>query len=217
MTATRAPLAWPEANCRTPAWVTRAILPRLLELVPPTTPGGGAPLVVDAGCGTGAIADVLAEAYPAERLYGVDVRGEAGQQTAGWWRVACDWLSGSYGDVDVVVSNPPFTLPGWTRGRYDPAFDGVLRFTQHALNARVACILHRSGWWHEQQPARRAFRAELRARFCTERWAVGRVPFLGTGAVDSTPYAWLIFRPPTEADGPGPWPTLEYDCNMEGK
>lgn len=223
MTSTRDPACWPEADCRTPAWAVRAILPRLVDLVPAVTmhsSGESWPTtVLDAGCGTGAIADVLAEAYSTEALYGVDVRGAAGRQSGGWWRVCTDWLRGHYGGpAALVVTNPPFTLPGWTKGRYRPDFDGVLRFTRRALEvAPVACVLHRSGWWHEQQPARRAFRAELRARCVTERWAVGRVAFLGGGAVDSTPYAWLIARPPTDADGPGPWPTREYDAPTTGR
>lgn len=234
MTATRDPLGWPEADCRTPAWAVRAILPRLVELVPAITlhsSGESWPTtVLDAGCGTGAIADVLAEAYSPDALYGVDVRGPAGRMPAGWWRICTDWLRGHYnGPAALVVSNPPFTLPGWRRGPYVPEFDGVLRFTRRALEvAPVACILHRSGWWHEQQRDRRAFRAELRARFVTERWAVGRVDFfehlsgaekraLGMGSGDSTPYAWLIARPPTEADGPGPWPTREFDCVLGGE
>lgn len=215
MTATRDPLGWAEADCRTPAWAVRAILPRLLEFVPPI-PCDLGQFVLDAGCGSGAIADVLAEVYPS--VYGVDTRDlPTGRQPGGWWRVRVDFLAmaGLTMAGDLVVTNPPFTLPGWTKGRYRPDVDGVLRFTRRALEvAPVACVLHRSGWWHEMQPERVAFRAELRAGWVTERWALGRVAFLGGGAVDSTPYAWLICRPPTEADGPGPWPTREYDCEV---
>ena len=58
------------------------------------------------------------------------------------------------------------------------------------------------------QPERVAFRAHLRSRFTTERWALGRVAFLGGGAVDSTPYAWLLVYPGD------PGPTREYDCEV---
>ena len=217
MTSTRDPAGWPEADCRTPAWVVRAIVPRLLAL-------GVVGPVVDLGCGTGAIADVLAEHWP---VSGVDVR--PGPTPATWHRVRADVL-GPLGSFGAAVSNPPFLL-GPKAARYDRELDGVLRFTERAIEiAPVACVLHRSGLWHEQQPARRAWRAWLRAGWVTERWAVGRVNFLGhlppaprgqhgqkrKAGGDSTPYAWLICRPPTDADAAGPWPTREYDCDLEG-
>lgn len=218
MTVTRDPLAFQDAACRTPEWATRAILPRLLQLVPE-----GAALL-DAGCGTGAIAEILANAF--RIVHGIDTRPvrRVDGGVARWSGHRGDFLAPMGRTYGAVVSNPPFALPGWGRGRYDPAFDGVLRFTRRALEvAPVACILHRSGWWHEQQPGRRDLRADLRAGWVTERWALGRIDFfghlsgaekkaMGLGSGDSTPYAWLIARRPTKADGAGPWPTAEHDC-----
>ena len=204
MTSTTDPLAFPEADCRTPDWVTRAIMPRLLELVPDGWP------ILDAGCGSGAIADVLSTAFI---VHGLDVRPTRIGGASAWSCAQGDFLGPIGRTYGAVVSNPPFTLPGWKRGPYAPDFDGCLRFTIRALDvADVACILHRSGWWHEMQPTRVAFRADLRAKYVTERWALGRVAFLPGGGVDSTPYAWLLVRPPTREDGPGPWPTQEYDA-----
>lgn len=215
MTRTVDPAGWPEADCRTP----EHIVERLLDYLHAHHQIASGATLVDLGCGTGAIADVLARVYGPGNVTGVDVRPPPGGQA--WAHIQADALVWRPQEpVDLVVSNPPFTLVGFTRGRYNPDFDGVARFTDAALEmARVGvCILHRTGWWSEGQDQRVAWREELRSRYSTAQLAVGRANFLNTPGKsgDATPYSWLVVmktapRPTIQLDWSPAWRARRVD------
>lgn len=207
MTSTRPDRAaeYPAHLCRTKPDVTRKVLPRLLELAPDGDWLG-------LGCGSGSIEDELAKEHPA--VAGVDILDVAELRAATrlppqvWPAYQADYLLDDRLKAvpwSAVISNPSFTLPGKSGGRYDPEYDGVLRTIERGLElAPVVAVLHRSSWYHEPQKERVAFRKMLRANYLTERIVIGRTQFYGGGG-DSTTYAWLVVSP-----GSGR-ATMEYD------
>lgn len=129
-----------EARCRTPAWLTRAVLPHLrtqemldergvpVAITPEACRRIGR-YILDLGCGDGAIAEVLAdEGYP---VIGIDNRAESLARIPQRWTdrpsdrlqagvtpiqgdvldpLVISRLVAAHGWPAAVVMNPPFTL-----------------------------------------------------------------------------------------------------------
>jgi len=182
----------------TPPWVVEAILPHL------KTPR----VVLDIGCGKGAIGRVLRRAYPLARIGGVEKDAErslmaqrSGAYDSLW---SADWLAltnrlNPIGEPaaapDLIISNPPFKL--------------ALRFLETALErvrpgGEVAFLLP-AQWDQETNECADGFKRE-RGRFLDRlqkdgregfgKYAVeGRIAFKGDGATDRIAYAWFVFGP----------------------
>ena len=95
---------------------TETVVERCLALLR----GVDAPLVLDVGTGSGAIALAIADEHPGARVTGIDVSDEAlalAHENAARTGIAVeflrhDMLSGLPGlDWDLVVSNPPYVRP----------------------------------------------------------------------------------------------------------
>jgi release factor glutamine methyltransferase len=95
---------------------TETVVERCLSLLR----GVDAPLVLDVGTGSGAIALAIADEHPGARVTGIDVSDEAlalARENAARTGIAVeflrhDLLSGLPGsDWDLVVSNPPYVRP----------------------------------------------------------------------------------------------------------
>jgi release factor glutamine methyltransferase len=96
---------------------TEVVVERCLALLA----GSAAPLVLDVGVGSGAIAVALVDEHPGVRVVGIDSSPEAlalarvNIEQAGFAdrvEVVCgDLLAGVEGPFDLVVSNPPYVLP----------------------------------------------------------------------------------------------------------
>ena len=137
---------------------TESVVERCLELIRDLE----APTVLDAGTGSGAIALAIADEHPGARVTAIDSSedalavAEANAARAGLaGRVAFvlrdlgDELGGPY---DLVVSNPPYVLPGELAGLqpevrdWEPALALVDRGQTEAL-ARAARTAIRPGGW----------------------------------------------------------------------
>lgn len=100
---------------------TETVVERCLSLLR----GVDAPLVLDVGTGSGAIALAIADEHPGARVTGIDVSAEAlslARENSARTGVAIellelDLLSGLPGaDWDLVVSNPPYVRPDEATG-----------------------------------------------------------------------------------------------------
>ena len=100
---------------------TETVVERCLALLR----GVDAPLVLDVGTGSGAIALAIADEHPGARVTGIDVSAEAlslARENSARTGVAIelleiDLLSGLPGaDWDLVVSNPPYVRPDEATG-----------------------------------------------------------------------------------------------------
>lgn len=180
----------------TPAWVTHAIAPHLKK----------AGVIVDAGCGTGAIGRALraVEKPPYAIMYGFesdDDRRLHCKRTPGLyaaelmdWFGEC-WLDVEPKEVDLIISNPPFRH--------------ALRFLELALErvkpgGEVAFLL--PAQWDQETNEDAAGRKRERGRFLDRlkqdgregygKYAVeGRIDFKGDGRTDRIAYAWFVFGP----------------------
>ncbi|GAC1393243.1 MAG: hypothetical protein NVS3B10_00390 [Polyangiales bacterium] len=155
----------------TPAWCVRAILPHL-----PARPWR----VLDAGCGTGAIAREAARYWPDAAVVGVEI--DPGRASEALVRVGprlrvlnMDFLRAATLEADLVVMNPPFSL--------------AMEFVQRALGVTpVVAALLRLPWLASQKRA-----AWLRAHPPSVNVLPKRPSFTGDGRTDATDYAWLTW------------------------
>ena len=209
MTSTNSATAqdYPAHLCVTKPWVTNLILPRLLALAPTGD-------WLDAGCGSGSIADACAAGGASvagcDLLHVPTLRGS--EPPWSWYQ--CDFLTENRLRAvpwSCIITNPSFTLADKPpTSRYIAAYDGPMRFISRALElAPVVACLHRCSWWHEPQEERKRFRAWLRANFRTEQVTIGRHNFYPHGSGDSSTYVWTIVSP-----GPG-GPTQQYEMPHE--
>lgn len=155
----------------TPAWAIRALCP-----VIDTTPRRA--VVLDPGCGTGAILRTLSAARPDWCVSGIEK--EKGRHAEAQ-RLSPN-VPITHGDflyhqdrADLIVSNPPYAI--------------ALTFVQHALTlAPVVAMLLRLPWlasqsraeWHKENPA----------HVCV---LPRRPSFTGDGKTDATDYAWFVW------------------------
>lgn len=216
----------------TPRWATEAVLPFL--------PRAGVSRIVDPGAGTGAITMVLREAYPNAEIHAIERDEKRAQRVhdrlslhgapGKGWGIASDfeiWTANSnaYGDVDLVVGNPPYNDAA---AFVDAALALVGPTGTVAMLLRLAWIAsQKRRAFHQQHPSdlvvlskRPSFCASFKCS-CGERWTepagtkssncpreipgeatfgAGRSFSPCTGKVrhtDSADYAWFIW-------GPGP-------------
>lgn len=186
MSATgRSGVRHPDDFYRTPAWVTRAILPHL------AIPEGG--IVLDPACGDGAILDVVKDARPDVRTTGFEIDRERAAIAARRHGIigGADALTvpSFQWAPDAIVMNPPFRH----------AMDFVERGIECA-KGDVACLL-RLSWMAGQKRA--AFWREHMA----DAYVLPRRPsFTGKGT-DASDYAWFVWG----AGRGGRWQVLELE------
>jgi predicted RNA methylase len=128
----------PSNHFRTPDWATDAVIPYL--------PLGG--VIVDAGCGEGAILHRMQLAARDASFLGIELDTERAERCrvkrggAGTAVMAGDWLDPAcHIDADLVVSNPPFSLA-------QPFIERALEFTARR-HGTVAMLLRAT--WHVPQ------------------------------------------------------------------
>lgn len=153
----------------TPSWCTAAILPHL-------DPGVPLPVVLDPGCGDGAILRVCHERWPSAVLLGYDIEDRG----CGWCYVRDALDPKPWDHPDVIVCNPPFSL--------------AMEFLERALHevapgGEVAFLL-RLAWMAGQK------RATFHRAHPSDVYVLPRRPsFTGNGKSDSADYCWMVWGP----------------------
>jgi SAM-dependent methyltransferase len=174
----------------TPAWAVRAILPFL--------PTGG--VILDPGCGSGAIMKVLLETiYDSEdRVVGIELDetlAKSAYEATEGDVMNRDFLKETFGgdSFDLVIGNPPYSL--------------AMEFVEHSLD--LACgrggtvaMLLRLPWAASQS------RAEFHRARPADIYVLPKRPsFTPDGKTDATDYAWFVWTP----SGGGRWRVLDVE------
>lgn len=189
----------------TPAYAVRALLPVLRRtfIAPPR-------VILDPGCGEGAVMIALSEAFPRALCIGVELDNERAERAFAAMPDAII-VDGSYlddaicrridqFDPDLVVANPPFSL----------LREFVERSMFVAPRAPVV-VLARLNWIagaRKRDPAR----SELLKRERPSVHVLEKRPAFSTNkngkvGTDAADYAWLAFR----GQSPGTWEILECE------
>ena len=168
----------------TPAWATAAILPHI-------SLQGDVPIVLDPGCGDGAILRICGARWPRATLLGYDIEDRGCVQA-----VIRDALSpASWGRPDLIIVNPPFSL----------AMQFLARALREVAPGGEVVFLLRLAWMAGQR------RAIFHRAHPSDVYVLSRRPsFTGRGC-DSADYAWFAFGPGRG----GRWQVL--DCNGGAK
>ncbi|MDX6478520.1 MAG: release factor glutamine methyltransferase [Gaiellaceae bacterium] len=134
---------------------TEVLVERCLELLA----GQAAPLVLDVGVGSGAIALALADEHPGARVHGVDVSADAltladenARRTGLADRVVFELGEAATlppGPFDLVVSNPPYVEPGEVESLEPEVRDWEPRAALVGPDTTEAVV---SGAWHRLRP-----------------------------------------------------------------
>ncbi|MDX6542799.1 MAG: release factor glutamine methyltransferase [Gaiellaceae bacterium] len=134
---------------------TEVLVGRCLELLA----GQAAPLVLDVGVGSGAIALALADEHPGARVHGVDVSADAltladenARRTGLADRVVFELGEAAAlppGPFDLVVSNPPYVEPGEVESLEPEVRDWEPRAALVGPDTTEAVV---SGAWHRLRP-----------------------------------------------------------------
>jgi release factor glutamine methyltransferase len=134
---------------------TEVLVERCLELLA----GQAAPLVLDVGVGSGAIALALADEHPGARVHGVDVSADAltladenARRTGLADRVVFELGEAAAlppGPFDLVVSNPPYVEPGEVESLEPEVRDWEPRAALVGPDTTEAVV---SGAWHRLRP-----------------------------------------------------------------
>jgi SAM-dependent methyltransferase len=167
---------------RTPAWATAAILPHL-------RPGFSAPIILDPGCGDGAILRVCRERWPEAILRGFDIEDRGCE----WGTVRDALATEHWGRPDLIIANPPFSL----------AMEFLERALREVRPGGEVCFLLRLAWMAGQKRA-----AFHRAHPSDVHVLPRRPSFTGKGT-DSADYAWFVFSAVAQRR----W--LVLDCGRE--
>lgn len=162
----------------TPPECIRAILPKL------EIPADA--YVLDAGSGDGAIAAVVAEAYPGAEIVGVERNPELVEKARGRNLYNAEFVRGNFYRYssslhapDLVIMNPPFSF----------ARDFVERALAIVKRGGTVCALLRLGFLSSET------RREFNRRHPADVYVLTRRPsFTGEGA-DATDYAWFVWGP----------------------
>lgn len=162
----------------TPPECIRAILPKL------EIPADA--YVLDAGSGDGAIAAVVAEAYPGAEIVGVERNPELVEKARGRGLYNAEFVRGNFYRYssslhapDLVIMNPPFSF----------ARDFVERALAIVKRGGTVCALLRLGFLSSET------RREFNRRHPADVYVLTRRPsFTGEGA-DATDYGWFVWGP----------------------
>lgn len=202
----------PDDDFATPYWCTRAILPFLRF----TDATKGA---FDPCCGSGAILDVASERWKAKRGIEINHDRAMAARVKGHFVVRADTLTHPWPDVDVGITNPPYSL----------AMEIILRSMDLARRIDFAFLLRlnflgsqKRAAFHKEHPAD-IYPLPKRPEFvlsvsCKKKkecgWGV-TIPFLPTGVLsspkptacgqcdgpvvssssDATEYGWFVWGP----------------------
>lgn len=162
---------------RTPAWAIEAVLPHLDERY----------IVLDPGCGDGAIGEAVHARWPKSVLYGVELDSQLadGARGTGAYHevIVGDYVRGDFDSptAGLIIGNPPYSL---AMQFVERAFD-LIRATEWS---GTVCFLLRLSWlasskrrdFHRQNPA--------------DIFVLPRRPsFTGRGT-DSCDYAWFRWQ-----------------------
>jgi hypothetical protein len=185
---------------RTPALVTKALCDEF------KLRGIGPKVIVDAGCGDGAIGMVCRQAWPSSRIIGVEINRERWAKASQTWAYDCvdrmdwigegpddarDWSIPGISQADLIISNPAFkiALPSLrtalkrVRSGGHVAFLLISQYDQETV--------------HDDERGR--FLDSLRKPDGSEGYGQlkykGRVDFRGDGNGDRVAYGWLVFGP----------------------
>lgn len=165
----------------TPSWATAAILPHLRF-------GVTHPLILDPGCGDGAILRVCRDRWPDANLLGFDIENRGCE-----WGFTRDALAPEpWGTTDLIIANPPFSL--------------AAEFLERALREASAygadvCFLLRLAWMAGMK------RAAFHRAHPSDVYVLPRRPsFTGKGT-DSADYGWFVWGP----ERGGRWSVLDVD------
>ena len=172
----------------TPAWVTRAILPHLVSRLVTSTD------VLDPCCGDGAILREVGRAVGRGRVLGIEIeiaRAEVAASACTDIPSTVDALTFDWPQVDLVLTNPPFSL--------------AMEFVERALvmqrrHSGTTAMLLRLAFLESQ--GRAAFH---RANPSDVYVLPKRPSFTGDGKSDSSAYAWFVWGP----NRGGRWQALE--------
>jgi SAM-dependent methyltransferase len=174
----------------TPAWAVDAILPFL----PLTT----ASLVVDAGSGSGAIAECIAKHAPRLEVIGVEKQADLVAQARAKELYSCEFVEADFetwqserSSPDIIIMNPP----------YSRAIEFIRRAQQIVKRGGTVAALLRVGFLASAQ--RYDFHTKHPSRI---RVLDKRPSFTGDGKTDASDYAWFVWC--TEATDKGTWSVL---------
>lgn len=164
----------------TPVWAIDVVLDALR--VGPDFTG----YVVDPGCGTGAIAQRLAERAPRADVRGIELNPEllatakaCRSETIAWEQG--DWLTWKPdGAPDLVIANPPYKI-GESFCR--KALEVVAKRGTVAMLMRSTFLIPKA-------------RRELRASYgLPDKYELEKRPSFNRSGTDATEYAWIVWHP----------------------
>lgn len=203
----------------TPGWATRALI-EWLEAELGWNDDRFLQRVLDAGCGSGAIAAEFAPLPWVRSVEGVEVDGRCApfyeqrlraacsvrlDEGRGLYRFSCrDFLVGKMSAVDLVVGNPPFSK----------AMAFARRGLEHPGSPVVALLL-RMHWLRPNTPATRG-EHRPRAFFDEHPPFMGvlerRPGFVPGSQTDAAEYAWMVWNSGCE----GQWAILPCEPRQRG-
>jgi predicted RNA methylase len=178
----------------TPSWAVSGILPRIL----PPAVDGVAPIVVDAGAGTGSISATIAHYNPRAEIVGVEKDHELVEKARARGIYSAEFVTANFLKWEPTVAPTHVVM--------NPPYSYAQQFVEHALSivkrgGTVAALLRLS---FIAGKARREFHAK---HPCNVHVLTKRPSFTG-GGTDASDYAWFVW---TQGEPGGRWFPINYD------
>jgi hypothetical protein len=173
MSATgRGAVRQPDDFYETPAWVTRALVPKLKPL-------RSRARILEPAAGAGAITGVVRKWAPDSTIYAVDIDGERLTKAEANVRIESSFLDYRASGFDLAITNPPFSL--------------ALEFIEHALGfvhtgGEVAMLLRLNFLGSKK-------RAPFWKSHPCDVYVIPKRPSFTGGGTDSCEYMWAVWGP----------------------